>query len=935
MNAWKKNRDARLPPLLILLFWLIGCMPGRADAALVHALEENGQRDVFSFPLLAGQKEPVLELQDPKTLRVTIPGQKSIPYDKAKIAKANLVESIKLEEILDGEMGLYLTLFLKEPLLDFYGRVQPPPDNQANTSNQPPVYRLGIERPVSPITTGPVRILGARILPGRDGTLAVFSVTGPVQVHPTIDYGAGVLKLVWTGASEAPSWQPPAPGGLIERLLDYPFAKHVEMELSLHKAAGQAFFYAEPQAGLFVVEIREKGPSGRETSTLKPGEEAKQMVIPTREAEAQKLFTTRMDALAKGIVIPLNRLTNPIFDNPPDKVTLSRTPVDEAYFFDKAKESERQQNFAQARAYLNSLVETFPKTPNREVIDLYKLSLGNRIERQPGTVLDELDEIFARHPNTKQYARLRLQQLRSFNNAEQYQNAAAIMFDPNLPKNDPEVLLERGRTYMEMERWDDADKALRSILTMEPLPDKNKAEAYFLLARLASRQAHGDQAATILDGLSPELSALLANRPGTLQEMADIYFNSGRFPQAYNMYIRFLDNYPRDPSRAPWALLRIGDINRRMGKIKESEQTFQRLALQFPKSQAMYWQRIYKIRLDEKRPLEERLKDLDAIIAEKPLAGATSEAQFSQALLLGEAKRFHEAMARLNHLLVLSSRGAIVNRVNILKKNILETGMTEAVESGRPEQAVALAESFGSDWSQKADFDRPRVLLAEALLRIGLPERVPPLLNANKLPEAAEFTQLLRSMKQAPEAAAATEADGGATRKISPPAARVVLAEAGRLAKKEQWNDIMNLLENLPESVFNPDEKERRLRLLAMAATARGRFPQAVGTLEKLLFEKPVRDGRDYYWYATILQDWQGDDKSLPAFNRVATESTNKEVQALAHMRIGDILQRKGDLPGSQKAFQEASSLDPESAWGRVARENALHLKMVQSLAVE
>ncbi|MBF0426934.1 MAG: tetratricopeptide repeat protein [Magnetococcales bacterium] len=613
---------------------------------------------------------------------------------------------------------------------------------------------------------------------------------------------------------------------------------------------------------------------------------------------------------------------------------MAKSPVDEAYFFDKARESERQQNFAQARAYLNSLIETFPKTPNREVIDLYRLALGNRLERQPGVVLDEIGELLSRHPNTKQYARLRLLQLRTFNAAEQYQNAAAIMFDPNLPKNDPEVLLERGRTFMELEQWDEADKALRAILKMEPLNDRNKADAHFLLARLASRQGHGEQATTILDGLPATLSSILANRPGTLQEMADIYFNSGRFAQAYAMYIRFLDNYPKDPARAPWALLRIGDINRRMGKLKEAEQIFARLALQFPKSQAMYWQRIYKIRLDDKRPLEERLKELDAIIAEKPLAGAASEAQFSQALLLTEARRYHEAMAKLNHLLILSSRGAIVSRVNILKKNILETGMSEAVATGRPEQAVALAETFGFDWSQRPDFERPRAILAEALLRIGLPERVPPLLKENKLPEAAELSQLLVSMKQ-PEAPAAGEADGGATRKISPPAARVILAEAGRLAKKEQWNDIMNLLENLPETVFNADEKQRRLRLLAMAAAARGRFPQAVGTLEKLLFERPVQDGRDHYWYATVLQEWQGDDKSLAAYNRVATESTNKEVQALAHMRIGDILQRKGDLTGSQKAFQEASRLDPESTWARVARESALHLKMVQSLAAE
>ncbi|MBF0134813.1 MAG: tetratricopeptide repeat protein [Magnetococcus sp. DMHC-1] len=933
MNAWKKNRTGIL---LILVFLLIGCLPRTAHATMTLSVEENGRRDVFSFPLRAGLKEPSLKLLDPKTLRITIPGLRTLPYDTKKMAQSVFVEGIKVEETRDDEMGLYLTLLLKEPLLEFHGRIVGQPANRSETAApQPPIYRLGIERPVSPVPTGPVSILGGRILPGRDGTLAIFSVTGPVTVNPSIDYGAGILKLVWAGASEAPSWHPPAPSGLIERVLDYPFAKHVEMELSLHKNAGQAFFYAEPQAGLFVVEIREKASSGREASAIKSGDEAKQVVIPTREAEAQKLFTTRMEALAKGKVLPLNRLADPVFENPPAKVILAKTPVDEAYFFDKAREYERQRNFPQARAYLTSLLEVFPQSPNQEVVRLYKLSLADHLDRQPGVILDEIESILARHPNTKHYAKLRLQQLIAFNDAEQYQNAAAIMFDPNLPKNAPEVLLERGRTYMEIERWEDAEKTLRLALTMEPSSEQNKADAYFLLARLASRQAHDDQAAAILDTLAPEYAALLANRPGTLQEMADIYFNSGRFPQAYNMYIRFLDNYPRDASRAPWALLRIGDINRRMGKIKESEQTFQRLALQFPKSQAMYWQRIYKIRMDEKRPLEERLKDLDTIIAEKPLPGALTEAEFSQALLLGEAKRFPEAMAKLNHLLVLSSRGTIIKRANLLKKNILETGMSEALESGRPEQAAALAETYGSDWRNKPDFDRARVLLAEALLRIGIPERVPPLLADNKLPEAAEFTQLLVSMKQSSEMSATSEADGSALRKISPPAARVVLAEAGRLAKKEQWNDIMNLLENLPESVFNPDEKQRRLRLLAMAATARGRFPQAVSTLEKLLFEKPLQDGRDYYWYATILQDWQGDDKSLPAFKRVAAESTNKEVQALAHMRIGDILQRKGDLPASQKAFQEASRLDPESSWARVARENAQHLKMVQSLAVE
>ncbi|MBF0425689.1 MAG: hypothetical protein HQL66_07710, partial [Magnetococcales bacterium] len=310
MNAWRKNRGVWLP---ILFFLWIGCLPRPVDAALVHTLEENGQRDVFSFPLIAGQKEPSLELLDPLTLRVTLPGQKTLPYDKKEMAKANLVEALRVEEIREGdEMGLYLILTLKEPLLDFYGRA-PPVADRTEARAKPPIYRLSIERPVTPSVTGPVRILGGRILPGRDGTLVVFSVTGPVQIHPTIDYGAGILKLVWTGASEAPSWQPPPPAGLVERLLDYPFAKHVEMELSLNKAAGQAYFYAEPQAGLFVVEIREKGSSGRESSTIRPGEEAKQSIVPTREAEAQKLFTTRMDALAKNKVIPLNRLVSPIF----------------------------------------------------------------------------------------------------------------------------------------------------------------------------------------------------------------------------------------------------------------------------------------------------------------------------------------------------------------------------------------------------------------------------------------------------------------------------------------------------------------------------------------------------------------------------------------------------------------------------------------------
>ena len=168
--------------------------------------------------------------------------------------------------------------------------------------------------------------------------------------------------------------------------------------------------------------------------------------------------------------------------------------------------------------------------------------------------------------------------------------------------------------------------------------------------------------------------------------------------------------------------------------------------------------------------------------------------------------------------------------------------------------------------------------------------------------------------------------------KMSTAVARVRLDEAEKLVRREEWEGVLILLERLSADLLNEAGKEKRLELLARAEAGRGRFPQTVRHLEDLFFQKPLGDGRLYYWYGTILQMWKGDDKSLSTYQRVAKESTEAEIQALALVRIGDILQRKGDFTGAKERYLKAAELAPETSWAKVSSENAAQLQMAMEV---
>ncbi|MBF0448598.1 MAG: tetratricopeptide repeat protein, partial [Magnetococcales bacterium] len=93
-----------------------------------------------------------------------------------------------------------------------------------------------------------------------------------------------------------------------------------------------------------------------------------------------------------------------------------------------------------------------------------------------------------------------------------------------------------------------------------------------------------------------------------------------------------------------------------------------------------------------------------------------------------------------------------------------------------------------------------------------------------------------------------------------------------------------------------------------------------------------IGDGKDYYWYGTVLQQWKGDAKSTAAFQRVAEEATDPEIQALARIRLGDILQRTGDFPGAKEHYLKAVELAPETAWAKISKENAAQLQMAMDV---
>lgn len=905
------------PSVVLAVLFLLAAM-GQAHAfftELKYETAELGKREILSFHVPFGAAPPRLQLLHPRQLQLTIPGLLALPANALDPDRSRWVRSFHIEEIPGGELGIRVTIGLKASNLNFRDFLGPyDPINGA-------VYRLEIDRPEIPTGVGQARLLEGRVWAGRDGTLFLLSHTGNGFVEHTTDLGQRVVQLHWRSAELDPSWQEILPGGLVERVLVQPFTgDRVEMELLLNDKAESVRFHRNSEGGIFIIEINTQDGLGR-------------------LADVEETIRRRLEAKEAGQPMPLNRLEPVFFYRPDHEVVLDGRQVSEATYLQNAKEAERDHHFAQARAYLDALVKVFPDSPNREMIDFYKFDIARRMDWKPGWLLRELEANLARYPNSVHYSRYRLMQMSLYNLATQYDAAAAILDDPNLPKDDPAVWLERGRTYMGLARsrvdeaasWDAAEKALRQVVEATSNKGKMAAEAAFLLARQYQQRGDANAATDLLDGLTAEQVTHIAVNPEWLMEVADTYYRNHFYAKAFEYYVQFLSNYPTMEAIAPWALLRAGEASRQMGRIKEAALLFERLQKEYPDSDSSVWGSIFKLRLESDLKVEERLAKLDKVIDAIALPDALAESLVTKAELLGEAKRYRDALKTLNHLLSLTLRSAVLKRAKFLKREYLQAGMQEALTGGRPEYAALLAEAHGLDWRYEPGFEPLRLQLAESLLRMGMKKQALPLLADLDHPATAGLTYVATTLEMGGwPPVNVRPPDAGS---ISAEEARVRLDEAQRLLQKQEWEGILLLLEHVPDGLFSPDEKGRQLRLLAEAEVGRGRFPHAVRHIEDLLAIRPMGDGRDQYWYGTVLQMWKGGDKALSTFQRVASEAENKEIQALARIRIGDIMQGLGDFAAARDAFAAAARLTPGTPWGKVSTENASQLDMAMEVA--
>ena len=946
------------------------------SSTLKYDTEDQGRREILSFRLPPGSARPTAELVGMKMLRVTVPGILALPANNLDTERSRWISSFNVEDIPSGALGINLLIGLKKPNLSF----------RDSLGDADPVlgtkYRLEIDQRIHPVDAKETKILEGRILAGRDGTLVVLSRTGSDSVETAVEMSARVVRLHWQNATLDPGWRSIKPEGLAERLLAYDFSvKQVEMELLFHDSVQEVKFHQDPAAGLFIIELIRRDDMGR-------------------EADARAIIQERKESLAAGESPPLNRM-DLIFDPRPSvTLTLQDRPVGESYFMKGAQDSARDRKYALARSYLDKLLELFPDTPNRQLIDLYKWDLANSMGWKPGWLLSELNTLMANYPNMMRYPRYRLAQLHFLNQSARYEDAAAILWDPNLPKGDPSVWLERGYTAMGLARsgapgadlhWQEAEKYLRQVVALSQGKRDIDAEAHFLLARMAQelRKTGKDGAIPLLDGLSPKQISTIANRPEWLMAVADIYYENRLYSQSFKYYSQFLSNYPNISEIVPWAVLRAAESSRLLGMDRDARRLFESLQKNYPESDSAAWGRVFQLRLDKTTDVTERLESLDAVIKTIALPDVLSETLRTKAEMQGGAKRYQDALRTLNNLLSLTSREKVVTHANKLKRAYLIAGMYQALNNDRPEHAILLAEQHGDDWRNRPEFAPAQVALAEALLRLGLRRESLALLKGVSAPAVPGLTKLaiafsegrwpevslsLDSAQFSPSFAKGAQAgeytedalaalqegvpsvddgipplnndlfslgmDGLVDGEESTTAggvtaaeARVRLDEAMRLVADKEWYGILDLLEQLPSGLLNQESQAKRLRLMAKAEAGRGRFPHAVRHLENLVSGRPLKDGADYYWYATLLQRWKGDLKSLPAFQRTSAEAEDTEVQSLAHIRIGDIMQRSGDFNEAMKQYKEAARLVPGTPWAKVSEENAAQLAMAMEAA--
>ncbi|MBF0183529.1 MAG: tetratricopeptide repeat protein [Magnetococcales bacterium] len=967
--------------LTVGLLWLLLFSWAHEAAAFSTILkvsrEEKGKREVLSFNTPPGAGRPRLELLTPETLRLVVPGLLALPATALDTEQSQLIGSFKVEGLQSEEMGLDITIGLKKINLSFRDALGTP-DPVLGTP-----YRLEIDTPIAPTSVKENRILESRVLAGRDGTLLIVSHTGSSQVESAVDLGAHLLRLHWKGALLDPGWRHAKPEGLANRVLAYPFPEQVEMEVQLDSSVSDVRFHQSNEAGLYIVAISNRSQLGR-------------------QADVEEMIRQRKEQLASGEVRPLNRL-DPAFVARPDRtVVLNGQLVDEVYYLKSAQAAAKDHRYARARGFLRRLLTVFPDTPNRQFVEFYLWDLAYKMRWKPGWLLAGLGNLLARYPNTIHYPYYRLLQLQLLNRAGLYEEAEHILWDPNLPKDNVRVWVERGHSALGLARsnqndptyWKAAGEYLRKVLELTGDKGDASAEAHYLLVRAAQNPNNdGPSATKLLDGLQAEHLAFIANRPDWLMSIADIYYENRHYDRAFKYYSQFLTNYPTLTRITPWATLRAAESSWQLGRSAEAGSSEQRdryfdarnlysaLREKYPKTDAAVWGQVFQLRMEDGSDIATRLKRINSVAKNIRLPDALSELLLAKAELLGEDGRYEEALVTLNRIIASTMEIKMVARAIKLKREYLITGMQKDLANDRPEHAILLAELNGEDLRNNPNLIPVRTYLAEALLRVGMPEQVTTLLDGLTTPAASSLKRLstafaagrwpevlappemgdtVKAMSEAhptvgtgapmiDENASAEEAvahaaklaepvpdgDAGAsiTELVPVEEARVRLDEAARLLDLREWEAILRLLEKLPDNLLNQQGQEKRLRLMAKAEEGRERYPFAVQYLEDLLAGKKLADGNDYYWYASVLQQWKGDSKALPAYLRVSEEASDKDVQALAHMRVGDIMQREGNYPGARDHFREAARLAPGSALATVSQENASQLEMAMEVA--
>ncbi|MBF8272926.1 MAG: Tetratricopeptide TPR 2 repeat protein [Magnetococcales bacterium] len=893
--------------------------------ALKYSIVNQGKREQFSFAIPPGAQKPTLEMVEPTRLLLTVPGVLALPASALNIAKSPWVESFSVQSIPEQKMGIWVTIGLRKPNLNF--RETLGPEDPVNGS----VYQFEIDEESKPDPTAAMQIKEGQLLPGRDGTLFIVSHTGSTEIGESVEKGSNpVVRVHMKAARMADTWRPIAPGGLVENVFVYEFPEgHAELEVLLNEKANAVYFHKSDKAGYFIVEILGPRDIGR-------------------SSEAKQIIAARESDLEREIVKPLNRLF-PHYEASSETVVLVNKAVTEDYFWSNAKGFEKDRRYDKARGYLGSLLETFPDTPNLEVIDFKRLDLARRMGWKPGWLLGELEAAMARHPNSPNYSQHRFMQLQLLNGSGRFESALSMMTDPNLPREKVPLWLERAKTNIGLAKAhpgdpkfaQNAEADLQQVLTQTAGQGGHAALSLYLLAGVHDMKQDREATFAALGQLTAQHLGYLGMEPGRLMGIADFYYKYGDYPKAFQYYSSFMDAFPTQARITPWAMLRAAESSFQLSRkaeaqntpeiakerFEESKRLFARLQKQFSGSDAAVWGKIFQLSMERELTFKQRLEKLDKIIKTIALPNALSEAYLLRAELLGNDGQFRESIETLNQLLNQTQNLPVVRRADRLKKKLLEEGMTAALNDGRPELAALLGEVYGLDWRQNPDFSQARILLAEALMQLGDNKASFVVLENLDEPAAEALRQLGQALGDGDWLQSARKEGklGGAmTREV----ARVRLAEANRLLSVNEWEAVQLLLDPLPEGLLDGRDKDQRLRFLAKAELGRGRFPHAVKYLEYLLANRPMGDGLDYYGYASVIQLWKGDDKALDSFVKVADEATDKEIRALANIRVGDILQKAGNFAEAKGRYKQAAELAPGTSWAKVSTENASQLEM-------